>query len=282
MVLRGYTSNTKYPVGDSSPKAQSEVALRVEELTRLRSGHPVVQSISFSLMQGEVVGLLGANGAGKTTTLRMIAQVLKPHAGSVEIVGLDPRSSRAKAMKSLGYLPQQPPLYDELTVAEQLAFVAELMGVKAIQRKAALERVIHLCDLSSVTKMLCSHLSTGYRKRVGIAGALIHSPKVILLDEPFTGLDPIQRKSLRETLVNLGKSHAILLSTHLLSEVSHLCTRVLVMADGVLRADMEVNSSLSSMELELCFLEAVGGEVDCFSQHQDKDEYQEFAMVGNQ
>jgi ABC-2 type transport system ATP-binding protein len=234
-------------------------ALVVNELSRLRNGYPVVRSVSFSIGKGEVVGLLGANGAGKTTTLRMIAQVLRQSDGEVLIAGFNPKSQKEHAMKSLGYLPQQPPLYDDLTVREQLLFVAELMGLKRQERRVAMERVVELCDLSGVTQMLCGHLSTGFRKRVGIAGSLVHSPSVVLLDEPFTGLDPLQRIALRTTLTTLGKHHAILLSTHLLSEVSQFCTRALIMAGGVLQADLALDSELAGFELEQTFFSVLNG-----------------------
>jgi ABC-2 type transport system ATP-binding protein len=195
----------------------------------------VVRDLNLQLAAGEVLGLLGVNGAGKTTTLRMIAGVLAPTSGSVHVDGTDllehPEIARAK----IGYLPETPPLHAELTADEFLRFCARLHGVPRNAVGAAVDRAVERCELGDVRRRLLGSLSKGYRQRVGVAQALVHEPALIVLDEPASGLDPVQAMKLRELVRGLGQSHAVVLSTHVLPDVSACCDRVAILHRGELR-----------------------------------------------
>ena len=210
----------------------SRVLVKAEHLSRRYGERTAVSDLSLQLQQGEVLGLLGPNGAGKTTTLRMLAGCLAPSEGRVLIDGADLAEDAATAKRSLGYLPEQPPLYPELTVNEYLTFCAGLHGVERSERDNAVGRARHDCGLNDVGGRVITHLSKGYQQRVGLAQAIVHRPRVIILDEPTVGLDPIQIREIRKLIGELAQEHSIILSSHILSEIQATCTRVCIINEG--------------------------------------------------
>lgn len=209
----------------------------VRNLTRRFGPLTAVDDVSFRIAPGEVVGLLGPNGAGKTTTLRMLTGCLGVTAGEIRIGEHDLHTDSDAARAALGYLPETPPLYPDMTVRAYLDHAARLRRVARADRGAAVERAIARADLGDVAGRLIAHLSKGFRQRVGIAQALVHDPAVVILDEPTSGLDPAQMSQVRSLIGSLRGDHTILLSTHLLSEVTASCDRVLILVGGRLVAD---------------------------------------------
>lgn len=201
-------------------------------LCRDYGGLRAVDGVDLRLERGEILGLLGQNGAGKTSTMDMICGVLAPTAGAVAIDGVDLLESPRAAKRALGYLPEQPPLYPEMSVRGYLAFAAALHGVARSRRGDAGDRAMTLCGLEEVAHRPIGNLSKGYRQRVGIAQAIVHDPAAIVLDEPTVGLDPIQIRAIRGLIADLGREHGIILSTHILPEVQALCSRVAIMHHG--------------------------------------------------
>lgn len=191
-----------------------------------------VSDFNLELQEGEVLGLLGPNGAGKTSTLQMLSGNLSASAGSINIAGYDLKEQPKQAKAQLGYLPEQPPLYRDLTVDEYLKYCAKLRRVPADRVQSALEDTKERCGLGSVGSRLIGNLSKGYQQRVGIAQAVIHSPAVIILDEPTVGLDPIQMREIRSLIQDLGSNHGVILSTHILPEVQAVCDRVMIIHRG--------------------------------------------------
>lgn len=210
--------------------------VHAERLTRDFGPVRAVDDLSFRVERGEIVGLLGPNGAGKTTTLRMLTGALIPTKGEVRLSGFDVLRDGPKARAQLGYLPEQMPLYGELTVAEYLSFVASIKGIEGDKRTASVDDVASRLDLSDVWKRPTRVLSRGFRQRVGLAQALIGNPDLLVLDEPTAGLDPNQIHDFRELVRKLGKDHAILLSTHILPEALQVCDRVMILNRGRLVA----------------------------------------------
>ena len=210
--------------------------LEVEHLTRRYGPVTAVDDISFQTRSGEVLGFLGLNGAGKTTTMRMITGYLPPTAGEVRIEGVGLRRDPLAAKRKIGYLPELPPLYPELTVRDYLGFVARLRQVPARERNNAVERAMERCALSDVAERVIGRLSKGYRQRVGIAQAILHNPRLLIFDEPTAGLDPRQILETRELIRSLAGDHTVILSTHILSEASTTCQRVIIINRGKLVA----------------------------------------------
>lgn len=211
--------------------------IEVNHLTKRYGKHTAVDEISFTVEDGCIYGLLGPNGAGKSTTMNIITGYLSATEGTVKIEGHDIAEAPAQAKACIGYLPEQPPLYQDMTVTEYLLFVAELKAVrKKAERRTAVEKVCAKAGLQGMEARLIRNLSKGYRQRVGIAAALLGSPKVIILDEPTVGLDPAQMIEIRSLIHDLGKSHTVILSSHILSEVQTVCDRVLIIANGKLVA----------------------------------------------
>ena len=211
--------------------------IEVEHLTKRYGAHTAVDDISFTVEDGCIYGLLGPNGAGKSTTMNILTGYLSATAGTVKVAGHDIAEEPLEAKKAIGYLPEQPPLYPEMTVREYLLFVAELKGVKHKKDRAAMaETAMGRTGLQPVQNRLIRNLSKGYRQRVGIAAALLGEPKVIILDEPTVGLDPAQVIEIRGLIHDLGRTHTVILSSHILSEVQTVCDRVLIISAGKLVA----------------------------------------------
>ncbi len=208
----------------------AEITLSARNLTRRFGKLEVIHGLSLQLKRGEVLGLLGPNGAGKSTTLQMLTGCLVPDSGEIEICGIDLRAKPVAAKSHLGYLPETVPLYRELCVDDYLVFAARLRGMK--QTASALAEVKQRCGLEASGKKIISTLSKGYQQRVGIAQAIIHSPSVIVLDEPTVGLDPAQIRDIRTLIKELGKVSSVILSTHLLGEVQSVCDRVEIVQQG--------------------------------------------------
>lgn len=219
-----------------------EILIAVKHLVRYYGDFCAVNDVSFTINRGEVLGFLGPNGAGKTTTMKIISGVLPPHAGSVEIAGIDMLAQPKTAKQHIGYLPEQPPLYPDLTVDEYLRFTARLRGVIKAGLPAALESSKKRCGLEDTGHRLIRNLSKGYQQRVGIAQAIIHSPTVVILDEPTIGLDPIQIREIRALIKELGEDHSVILSTHILPEVQTVCDRVLIINEGSLVMDRQLDN----------------------------------------
>ena len=211
--------------------------IEVSHLTREYSGRPAVSDLSFTVEDGQVYGLLGPNGAGKSTIMNIITGYLAATSGTVTVDG-HPLPEEADAAKAcIGYLPETPPLYPEMTVQEYLTFAAELKGVKRAERTDQVKKAARRTGLTEVMPRLIRNLSKGYRQRVGIAQALLGHPKVIILDEPTVGLDPAQVIEIRRLIRELGQGHTVIFSSHILSEVQAVCTRVLILSHGHLVAE---------------------------------------------
>ncbi len=210
----------------------NEILISARKLSRFYGDKIAIRDVTFNVHRGEILGFLGPNGAGKSTTMQIISGVLAASHGEISIAGYDIRSMATKAKRNIGFLPERPPLYHDLTVDEYLLYAAGLRGVEKEKRGQALRFSKGRCGLEQVAGHLIRNLSEGYRQRVGIAQAIIHAPPVIILDEPTSGLDPIQIKEIRGLLRELGQDHSVILSTHILSEVQSLCDRVLIINKG--------------------------------------------------
>jgi ABC-2 type transport system ATP-binding protein len=232
--------------------------IEVEGLSKLYGDYRAVADISFSASKGQIVGFLGPNGAGKTTTIRMLATYLPPSAGTARIAGYDIVTQSDEVRRRIGYLPENPPLYGEMTVEEYLRFVADIKGVPRSKRTMRVGEVLERCFIADVRKKLCQHLSRGYRQRVGLAQAIIHEPEVIILDEPTSGLDPKQIIEIRELIKSLGNSHTVLLSTHILPEVSMVCSKVVIVSRGRIVTESSLADLTREKPLEQVFIESVG------------------------
>lgn len=211
--------------------------LELQNLKKAFEDHVAVAGLSFTLQKGEVLGFLGQNGAGKSTTMRMIAGVLEPDAGDAVINGHSVTSARRAAQSQIGYLPEGAPLYRDMTPLTFLRFMADAHDLQRDERKNAVDRVIADARIGNVTGQQIASLSKGYRRRVGLAAALIHDPPVLLLDEPTDGLDPIQKRAVRALVARMAPEKAILISTHTLDEVPAMCSRVIVIDKGHIVAD---------------------------------------------
>ena len=211
--------------------------IEVSHLTKRYGSHCAVDDVSFTVEDGCIYGLLGPNGAGKSTTMNVVTGYLSPTSGTVRIDGHDIVEEPLEAKRCIGYLPEQPPLYTDMTVREYLHFVAELKGVRSkADRAGQIDRAMGRTGLDGVMDRLIRNLSKGYRQRVGIAATLLGDPKVIILDEPTVGLDPAQMIEIRSLIHDLGKTHTVILSSHILSEVQAVCDQVLIIAHGRLVA----------------------------------------------
>lgn len=219
--------------------------IEITNLSKSFGKTKVLDNISFRVGKGEVMGFLGANGAGKSTTMNIITGYLSSNEGKVLIDGIDVLQNPKEAKKHIGYLPEKPPLYPNMTVEEYLGFVFEIKGVKLSSkakkgaksaRECHIEEICKKCGIDGVYKRLIRNLSKGYKQRVGLAQALIGNPEVLILDEPTVGLDPVQIVEIRKLIAELGKEHTVILSSHILSEISEVCEKVIIIQKGRIAA----------------------------------------------
>ncbi|MBR1693667.1 MAG: ABC transporter ATP-binding protein [Lachnospiraceae bacterium] len=210
--------------------------IEVSHLTKKYGKHVAVDDLSFQLEEGKIYGFLGPNGAGKSTTLNMMTGYLASTSGEVKINGYDILKEAEQAKRNIGYLPEIPPVYDNMTVLEYLVFVAELKGIQKTEQAGQIRNVMELTRISDMQDRLIQNLSKGYRQRVGIAQAVLGYPAIIILDEPTVGLDPKQIIEIRELIKELGKKHTVILSSHILTEISAVCDYVLILSHGKLVA----------------------------------------------
>jgi ABC-2 type transport system ATP-binding protein len=235
--------------------------IEVNGLTKRYGDLVAVDNVTFRVERGQILGFLGPNGAGKTSTMRMITGFMPPTSGSVRVDGFDTVDDSMEVRRRIGYLPETPPLYPDMTVTGYLRFVARLKGVRRSEVAAAVDRATTVCGLRDVGNRLTGHLSKGYRQRVGLAQALIHDPQVLVLDEPTIGLDPRQIIDIRKLIRTLGGQRTIILSTHILPEVAQVCERVVIINDGAIAEDGMLVDLTQRRSLEQVFLEAVSREV---------------------
>ena len=235
--------------------------IEVSHLTKQYGNHLAVEDVSFTVADGQICGLLGPNGAGKSTIMNILTGYLSATSGQVTVAG-HPLPEEADAAKAcVGYLPEQPPLYPEMTVQEYLTFAAELKGVKKAERKEQVCRAARRTGLEAVLPRLIRSLSKGYKQRVGIAQALLGSPRLIILDEPTVGLDPAQVIEIRKLIRELGRAHTVILSSHILSEVQAVCQQILILSKGHLAAAGSLEElTADGKSLEEVFLELTDGE----------------------
>lgn len=236
--------------------------LKLDQVSKTYNGQRGVQNLNFSMERGEIVGFLGPNGAGKTTTMRMITGYLRPTEGKVLLDGMSVHEQGRKVRSRIGYLPETPPLYPDMTVLSYLKFVAKLRDVPAREQKYRVDEMVSRLGLTGREHQMIRSLSKGYKQRTGLAGAIIHKPDLLILDEPTSGLDPNQIMEIRELIKELGENHTVLLSTHILPEVSALCSRVLIINQGKLVLDGSPDSIGNSMEDSFQVHLTVKGEAD--------------------
>jgi len=235
--------------------------LELQNLNKAFGDNVAVSGLTFSLQQGEVLGFLGQNGAGKSTTMRMIAGVLEPDSGDARLNGHSIITARRDAQSQIGYLPEGAPLYRDMTPLTFLRFIADAHGLGRSARKDSVDRVIADARIANVADQPIASLSKGYRRRVGLAAALINDPPILLLDEPTDGLDPIQKRAVRALVARMAPEKAIVISTHTLEEVPAMCSRVLVINNGLMVAD-DTPTALASRKpggLEEVFISLANG-----------------------
>jgi len=235
----------------------------VQHLTKRYGPFTAVDDISFKVERGEILGFLGPNGAGKTTTMRVLTGYMPPTDGKAVVAGYDVQDSPIEAKRRTGYLPETPPLYTDMTVRDYLTFCATIHGVPRSERKARVGTTMERTHVADMAERLCGKLSKGYRQRVGLAQALLHNPEVLILDEPTAGLDPKQRVETRELIKQLAGDHTIILSSHILSEVSQTCQRVVIINKGrVVAVDTPDNltARLSGAAVLYVQVDALGAE----------------------
>ncbi len=225
--------------------------IAAKSLTRNYGNFTAVDNVSFTIQDGEIVGLLGHNGAGKTTIMKMLTSFLEPTSGSVTINGFNIETERSEAQAQVGYLPENCPLYPEMTVAAFLDYAAELKGIAEGQKARAIKDAIAATELSDKIMAPISSLSRGYRQRVGVAQAILHNPKIVILDEPTNGLDPSQIKQMRGLINRLAQSATVMISTHILQEVAAVCGRVIIINRGKVALDSAIGDLGSGGRLRL-------------------------------
>ena len=235
--------------------------IEVRNLTKRYGELIAIRDVSFSVARGEILGFLGPNGAGKTTTMRILTGYMPASAGTVTVDGFDVFDNSFEVRRRIGYLPEAPPLYTDMTVESYLHFVARIKGVARAQISDATDRAVAVCGLADVRHRLTGHLSKGYRQRVGLAQALIHDPPVLVLDEPTIGLDPRQIIEIRKLIRTLAGDRTVILSTHILPEVSQICEKVVILAGGRIALEERMETLVKQgVSLEDVFLQAISKE----------------------
>ncbi len=234
--------------------------IQVRNLVKEYGEYQAVKDITFAVAKGEILGFLGPNGAGKTTTMRMITGALPPTSGTVLLSGFDVIEQPLEVKKRIGYLPETPPLYMDLTVESYLKFVAKIKGVDKSLQKENFQWSLEKCGLTDVKKRLIGNLSKGYKQRVGLAQAIINKPDVLVLDEPTVGLDPRQIREIRSMIQELSKEHTIILSTHILPEVSMICDRATIIHGGKIVKEGTISELTKEKSLEEVFVELISRE----------------------
>ena len=219
--------------------------LSLESVTKRFDGVAAVQDVSFTVDRGQVVGFLGPNGAGKSTTMRMITQYFDPDGGAIKLDGVPLTDAGREAKRRIGFLPENNPLYTEMLASEYLDFVARLRELRGPARKAAVDESVEATGIAPVFNRPIGELSKGFKQRVGLAAAILHKPDLLVLDEPTEGLDPNQRVEIRRLIASLGRERTVMLSTHVLPEVQHTCTRVLIINRGRIVADGAVEQLMT-------------------------------------
>jgi ABC-2 type transport system ATP-binding protein len=232
--------------------------LEVQSLTKRYGDIVAVDGVSFSANQGQILGFLGPNGAGKTTTMRILTGFLPATSGTAKVAGFDVFTESAEVRRRIGYLPENPPLYADMTTDAYLRFVARIKGMARGAIEEGIDRAVQTCGLESVRGRLLGHLSKGFRQRVGLAQALIHDPQVLVLDEPTIGLDPLQIQEIRELIRGLAGQRTVILSTHILHEVGRICDKIVIINEG--RIVLEVNideAQAGGQDVERLFIETI-------------------------
>ena len=241
--------------------------VRIENLTKTFGQVKAVKSISFELKDGEIVGFLGANGAGKSTTLKMITGYISPTAGNVHVDGMNIIDDRLEIQKQIGYLPELNPLYAEMKVYDYLRFHAETRGIKDGDFSQALSKVVNDCGLQGIVHRTIGNCSKGYKQRLGLAAAMIHNPKILILDEPVSGLDPNQIVEIRRLIKKVGKEKLVLMSSHILQEIQATVDRIIIIHNGEIVADGTSDELIAdSQGLTHLKLEIDGGEEDAIQE----------------
>lgn len=233
--------------------------IEVRELTKRYGDLVAVDGVSFTARKGEVVGLLGPNGAGKTTTMRIITGFLPATAGTVKVEGFDIFDDSHQVRKRIGYLPETPPLYLDMTVRAYLEFVGRIKGIPRAALPEAVERALSRCGLTDVARRVTGHLSKGFRQRVGLAQAIIHEPSVLVLDEPTIGLDPRQIRDIRSLVRELAAERTVILSTHILQEVVQICQKVVIINQGRVAVEEQIDQLTQGANLEEVFMRYISG-----------------------
>lgn len=228
--------------------------IEVRNLTKRYGDLVAIENISFTAQRGEVLGLLGPNGAGKTTTMRIITGFLAPTSGTVQIEGFDILQQSLEVRKRIGYLPEIPPLYHDMTVRPYLEFVGRIRGIPRAELSGATDRALDRCGLTHVARRVLGHLSKGYRQRVGLAQAIIHEPHVLVLDEPTIGLDPRQIREIRSLVRDLAAERTVILSTHILQEVTQICQKVVIINEGRVAVEDRIEHLTEHGTLEEVFM----------------------------
>jgi ABC-2 type transport system ATP-binding protein len=231
--------------------------LEVRNLTKRYGDITAVDDVSFSAAQGQILGFLGPNGAGKTTTMRILTGYLPATSGTAKVAGFDVFTESAEVRRRIGYLPESPPLYADMTTESYLRFVARIKGMAKADVEDAMDRAIKTCGLETVRDRLLGHLSKGFRQRVGLAQALIHDPPVLVLDEPTIGLDPRQIIEIRSLIRQLAGQRTVILSTHILPEVSQICEKVVIINEGRVVLEEDMSRLTHGESLEEVFLRSI-------------------------
>jgi ABC-2 type transport system ATP-binding protein len=233
--------------------------IEVRNLTKRYGDLVAIDQVSFTAQKGEIVGFLGPNGAGKTTTMRIITGFQPATSGTVKVEGFDIFDDAYEVRKRIGYLPENPPLYGDMTVTSYLEFVGRIKGLSRAALPDAVDRAVQRCGLTEVTRRLLGHLSKGFRQRVGLAQALIHEPSVLILDEPTIGLDPRQIRDIRSLIKDLAGQRTVILSTHILPEVVQLCRKVVIINQGRVMVEDLIDDLTRDMPLEEVFMRHISG-----------------------